>query len=125
MRRRISPLVNGSICQDVRAENPLRHCLCIAYTIKEAMFEWDRNNFRKIRAHRIRREETEQALLNDPIPIHEQDVEGELRYVYYGETNAGRLLGVIVTERCDDLRVVTAYDLDASQRRDYLWRRAQ
>jgi hypothetical protein len=29
--------VNGSICLDVRAGKPLRHCLCIAYTIKEAM----------------------------------------------------------------------------------------
>lgn len=56
------------------------------------MFEWDRNNLRKIRAHRIKREETEHALLNDPISIYEQDVEGELRFVYYGETKAGRLL---------------------------------
>ena len=40
------------------------------------MFEWDRNNLRKIRAHRIKRREAEQALLNDPI---EQDVEDELR----------------------------------------------
>ena len=84
------------------------------------MFEWDRNNLRKIRAHRITREETEQALLNDPIPIYEQDVEGEHRFVYYGETNAGRLLAVIVTERADNIRVVTAYDLDAGQRREYL-----
>jgi len=89
------------------------------------MFEWDRNNLRKIRAHRITREESEQALSNDPIPIYEQDVEGELRYVYYGETDAGRLLAVIVTERLDYLRVVTAYDLDAGQRRDYVQRRAQ
>jgi uncharacterized DUF497 family protein len=88
------------------------------------VFEWDRNNLRKIRAHRIKPEETEQALLNDPIPIYEQDVEGELRFVYYGETNTGRLLAVIVAERYDDLRVVTAYDLDAGQRRDYLRRRA-
>jgi hypothetical protein len=44
--------------------------------------------------------------------------------VYYGETNTGRLLAVIVAERYDDLRVVTAYDLDAGQRRDYLRRRA-
>lgn len=57
------------------------------------MFEWDRHNLRKIGAHRIKREETEQALQNDPIPIFEQDVEGERRFVYYGETNAGRLLG--------------------------------
>jgi uncharacterized DUF497 family protein len=89
------------------------------------MFEWDRNNLRKIRAHRIKREETEEALLNDPIPVYEQEVEGERRFVYYGETNAGRLLAVIVTERNDRIRVVTAYDLDAGQRRDYIERRTQ
>jgi len=89
------------------------------------MFEWDRNNLRKIRAHQIKREEVEQALLNDPIPIYDQDVEGEVRSVYYGETNAGRLLAVIVTERGNSLRVVTAYDLDAGERRHYLQRRAQ
>lgn len=88
------------------------------------MFEWDRNNLRKIRAHRITREETEQALLNDPIPIYEQDIEGERRFVYYAETNAGRLLAVIVTERADNIRVVTAYGLDAGQAREYLDRRA-
>ena len=82
------------------------------------MFDWDRNNLRKIRAHWIKREEAEQALSNDPIPIYEQDVSDELRFVYYGETNAGRLLAVIVTERGD-------YDLDAGQKRDYLKRRAQ
>ena len=87
------------------------------------MFEWDRNNLRKIRTHRIKWEETEQALLNDPIPIYEQDVEGERRFVYYGETNAGRLLAVVVTERAANIRVVTAYDLDAGQRREYLNRR--
>jgi uncharacterized DUF497 family protein len=89
------------------------------------MFEWDRNNLRKIRVHKIKREEAGQALLNDPIPVYEQEVEGELRFVYYGETNAGRLLATIVTERDDCVRVVTAYDLDAGQRRDYLQRRAQ
>jgi len=89
------------------------------------MFEWDRNNLRKIRAHQIKREEAEQVLLNDPIPIYEQSVEGELRFVYYGETNAGRQLAVVVTERNDILRVVTAYDLNARQRRNYHLKRAQ
>ena len=41
------------------------------------MFDWDRNNLRKIRAHRIKAEEVEKALSNDPIPIYEQDVEGK------------------------------------------------
>jgi uncharacterized DUF497 family protein len=88
------------------------------------MFEWDRNNLRKIRAHQIKREEAEQAIQNDSIPIYEQEVEGELRFVYYGETNAGRLLAVVVTERVNKVRVITAYDLDAGQRRDYHTRRA-
>jgi uncharacterized DUF497 family protein len=89
------------------------------------MFDWDRNNLRKIRAHRIEREEAEQLLLNDPIPVYEQDIGGERRFVYYGETDSKRLLAVIVTERGDKIRVVTAYDLDAGQKRDYLERRMQ
>ena len=89
------------------------------------MFEWDRNNLRKIRGHRIEPEEAEQALINDPISVYEQDVNGDRRYVYYGETDARRLLAVIVTERGEKIRVVTAYDLDAGQRRDYFGRRAE
>ena len=89
------------------------------------MFEWDRNNLQKIQAHGIKQEEAEQALLNDPIWVYEQDVEGERRFVYYGETRTGRLLAVIVKEIGDKLRVVTAYDLDAGQRRDYINRRSK
>jgi uncharacterized DUF497 family protein len=99
---------------------------CIAYTIEKAeTFDWDKNNLRKIRAHRIKREEAEQALSNSPIPIYEQDVQGDLRYVYYGETNSGRLLAVVLMERGDRIRIVTAYDLDAGQKRDYLARRVR
>ena len=87
------------------------------------MFDWDQNNLRKIRVHGIKREEAEQALLNDPIPIYEQDVGGERRFVYYGGTGTGRLLAVIVTELGESIRVVTAYDLDAGQKHDYLRRR--
>ena len=89
------------------------------------MFEWDGNNLRKLRAHRITPAEAEQALHNDPLPVYEQDVEGEIRFLYYGETNAGRPLGIVVTERGDKLRVVTAYNLDAGQLRDYLRRRME
>ena len=89
------------------------------------MFDWDENNLRKIRAHRIKPEEVEQSLSNSPIPIYEQDVEGELRYVYYDETDSGRLMAVVAIERGDKIRVVTAYDLDAGQKRDYLARRVR
>lgn len=78
---------------------------------------------RKIKAHRIKVEEVESALSHDPILIHEQDVGGEMRYVYYAETDRGRLLAVVLTERGSKIRVVTAYDMDAGQKRDYLARR--
>ncbi len=59
------------------------------------MFDWDENNLRKIRAHRIKRDDVEFALSNGPILIYEQNVGGELRFVYCGETDAGRLLAVV------------------------------
>ena len=93
--------------------------------MKEPMFDWDGHNLRKIRAHRIAAEEVEQALMSDPILVYEQDVAGELRFVYYGGTDAGRLLAIIVTERRAAIRVVTAYELDAGQKRDFLRRRMQ
>jgi uncharacterized DUF497 family protein len=88
-------------------------------------FEWDEHNLRKIRAHGIRREEAEQALANHPMLAYEQVVDGEIRFMYYSETGAGRLLAVIHTERGDALRVVTAYDLSASQKRRYFRMRAE
>ena len=62
-------------------------------------------------------------LRNGPMLIYEQNVEGEPRFVYYGETDAGRLLAVVLTERDNRIRVVTAYKLDAGQRKDYFARR--
>jgi uncharacterized DUF497 family protein len=72
---------------------------CIAYTIKTALFDWDRNNLKKIQAHGLTAEEVEHALSRDPILIYEQDAVGEQRFVYYGETGRARLLAVVVTER--------------------------
>jgi len=87
------------------------------------VFDWDENNLRKIRAHRIKRGDVEYVLSNDTILIYEQNVGGEPRFVYYGETNAGQLLAVVLTERDGRIRVVTAYKLDAGQKREYFSRR--
>jgi uncharacterized DUF497 family protein len=89
------------------------------------VFDWDRNNLNKIRAHRVKAVEVEQALSRDPILIYEQSAEEEARYVYYGETERNRLLAIVLTERATKIRVITAYDLDAGQKRDYLERRAR
>jgi hypothetical protein len=83
------------------------------------MFEWDKNNLRKIRSHRIKAEEVERALSNDPIPIYEQDVDGEMR----SSITARRKRDDCWLWSWWNIRVVTAYDLDAGQKRDYLARR--
>lgn len=87
------------------------------------MFDWDRHNLKKIRAHGIEAAEAEQALSISPVLIYEQEADGEPRYVYYGETATLRLLAVVLTERSGRIRVVTAYNLDAGQKRDYFERR--
>ena len=47
-----------------------------------AVFDWDQNNLKKIRAHRIKPVEVEETLSHDPILIYEQDADEEERYVY-------------------------------------------
>ncbi len=89
------------------------------------MFDWDQHNLKKIRAHRVKAEEVEEALSREPILIYEQDADGESRYVYYGETARNRLLAIVLTERGNSIRVITAYGLDAGQKRDYQERRTR
>ncbi len=89
------------------------------------MFDWDRNNLRKIKAHRLEVAEVAQALSRDPVLVYEQTSNDEARYVYYGETERNRLVAIVLTERNGKIRVITAYDLDAGQKRDYWKRRAQ
>ena len=64
-----------------------------------SVFDWDRNNLRKIRAHRLTRIEVEDALSRDPILIYEQDAEGEVRYVYYAATGSDRMMADLLTGR--------------------------
>lgn len=52
------------------------------------MFDWDRHNLKKIKAHGIETAEVEEALSIGPILVYEQDADGESRFVYYGETMA-------------------------------------
>jgi hypothetical protein len=89
------------------------------------VFDWDQNNLKKIRAHRIKMDEVEQALARDPILVYEQDADSEERYVYYGETDDSRLLAIVLTERDSKIRIITACDLDAGQKREYLELRAR
>jgi len=80
-----------------------------------AAFDWDRRNLKKIRAHKIKVAEAEQTLSRAPILIYAKEADSEARFVYYGETEGNRLLAIVLMERESKIRVITAYDLDATK----------
>lgn len=79
-------------------------------------FDWNEANIRHIARHRITPEEAEQVIENDPFDGGLALRNGELRRVHIGETDMGRVLVVVVNERGEMLRVVTARDTRPNER---------
>ena len=75
-------------------------------------FVWDAGNIDHIARHDILPEEAEQVLENDPFDIARYLRNGEERLNQVGETDAGRVLIVVTTQRGEDTRVVTAHPAD-------------
>jgi uncharacterized DUF497 family protein len=73
-------------------------------------FDWDEANIDHIARHGVTTEEAEQVVLEDPIDISVDLVEGEERYQQLGMTRRGRILFVVTTWRENRLRVVTAFE---------------
>lgn len=84
-------------------------------------FDWDEANLRHIDQHKVKPEEAEHVLLNDPLELgFETDETGEERWSYLGETDEARILQVIITLRGEKVRVVTAFDAPMKAKRLYL-----
>ena len=77
-------------------------------------FDWDRHNIGHAAKHKVKPEEVEEVLSNDPVFIESEidDISGEERISELGHTNAGRILFVVWTPRGKHVRSVTAYDAD-------------
>ena len=73
-------------------------------------FDWDEANVGHVARHQVQREEAEQVILNDPLDLGAEIVEGEERYLNLGSTSRGRILLVVTTWREDRVRIVTAFD---------------
>ena len=76
----------------------------------ETEFDWDEANIGHVARHQVRPEEAEQVILNDPLDLGLEIVEGEERYLNLGATTQSRVLLVVTTWRGDRVRVVTAFD---------------
>lgn len=82
-------------------------------------FLWDAGNIDHIALHDISPEEAEQVLENDPIDFPGYIRNGEERINHLGETDAGRILTVVITRRGKSIRVVTAHPADRDMRAFY------
>ncbi|HEV8037987.1 MAG TPA: BrnT family toxin [Bryobacteraceae bacterium] len=76
----------------------------------EIEFDWDEANIGHVARHDVTPTEAEEVILNDPLDIGVQVIEGEDRYVNLGSTRGGRVLLVVTAWREDRVRVVTALE---------------
>jgi uncharacterized DUF497 family protein len=82
-------------------------------------FDWNSANVNHIALHGVTPEEAEQVIKNDPLDAGVAIRNREARTVHLGETDAGRVLVVIATERDNMCRIVTARPADRKERKFY------
>ena len=76
----------------------------------EIEFDWDEANIVHLARHSIIAKEAEQVILNKPVDLGMEIIEGEERYLNLGATVQGRVLLVVTTWREERVRVVTAFE---------------
>ncbi len=85
-------------------------------------FQWDNGDADKNwELHRVSRGECEQVFFNQPLqamhdPAHSSDEE---RFLALGQTDQGRLLFVVFTIRDSLIRVISARDMSAKERKAF------
>lgn len=89
------------------------------------MFDWDSANLAHIARHNISPEAAEQVIHNNPLDIERQIRNGEERILHLGETLAGHVLFVVVTQRAGRYRVVTAFPANRASRLFYASQKAE
>jgi uncharacterized DUF497 family protein len=75
----------------------------------EVEFDWDEAKVGHVARHSVLPDEAEYVILNDPVDLGMEIVEGEERHINLGATVKGRVLLVVTTWREDRVRVVTAF----------------
>jgi uncharacterized DUF497 family protein len=76
----------------------------------EIDFDWDEANIGHVARHNVVPQKAEQVILNDPVDLGMEIIEGEERYLNLGATAQGSVLLVVTTWREDRVRIVTAFE---------------
>lgn len=84
-------------------------------------FDWDIGNKEKNLKHGVHASECEQVFFNEPIVILDDPKHSvaEDRYAAFGQTDQGRRLVVVYTQRSGLLRVISARDMNRRERQFY------
>jgi uncharacterized DUF497 family protein len=90
----------------------------------DELFEWDDANILHLAEHGVSPEKAEEVLLNDPLDVGFDVVDGEERWSYIGEGGFDRVLRVVVTLRGDQARVVTTFEAGKHWKLLYLKQKA-
>ena len=72
-------------------------------------FDWDADNLRHLKRHRVSPQEFEDLMHGDPLYLEYEAENDEERYKVPGATRAGRVLIAVWTPREGKVRAVTAY----------------
>ena len=81
-------------------------------------FDWDAANADHIARHAVTPQSASKPI-DRPLVIKHQERKRERRRLCLGETNNGRLLTFVVTERQGKIRFVTAYPMPPQMRAIY------
>lgn len=84
-------------------------------------FEWDRGNLGHIKIHDVSYRECEDAFLNKPFVINEDETHSqtEERFRAYGQTNKRRLIFIIFTIRNNRIRVISSRSQNKKERKEF------
>lgn len=85
-------------------------------------FEWDAGNIDKnFDKHNVSNPECEEVFMNEPLLIFPDSLHSETedRYSAFGKTNQFRFLAITFIIRNRKIRVVSARDMSAKEKRQY------
>ena len=85
-------------------------------------FQWDEDNTDKnLTKHNVQNWESEQIFFNKPLLVLDDPKHSlvEKRWAAFGRTDAGRLLVVVFTRRGEQIRVISARDMNRKEEKFY------
>jgi hypothetical protein len=85
----------------------------------EIEFDWDAENLRHLRRHRVGAQEFEELITSGLLYLEYQTAADEERYKVLGATRAGRVLIAVWTPREGRVRAVTAYQAGRAYQKVY------